>query len=182
MRVGRLQSGGQLLGAFLGVLDGPDEDSDAFLSRGQGYGWGGGASQGLLAGGERGLGGEIDVMPPNFFTLQGGMLMELPEEGARIQTQALTQLSSAQPGGRLQDQGNDGLRQMAMAGKADVAMEPKAMVIKLGQLRQGIEAAIVIEAGQGAPDLEPPADGPDRGFELVLDLGQGEDFFSSPAP
>ena len=61
-------------------------------------------------------------------------------------------------------------------------MEPKALLIKLRQLRQSIKAAIVIEAGQRAPDLEPAPDGPNRGFELLFDFGQGDDLLSAPAP
>ena len=108
--------------------------------------------------------------------------MELPEEGARIQAQALAQFGGAQPGRRLEDQGDEGLGQMAMVGKTDVAMEPKAILIELGQLGQGVEAAIVIEAGQSAPGLEPASDGPDRALKLLLEFGQGDDLFSAPAP
>ena len=88
--------------------------------------------------------------------------MELPEEGARIQVQVLAQFGRRKPAGRLEDQSDNGLREVAVAGKADVAMEPKPMLIKLRQLGQGIEAAIVVEAGQSTPLLEPTADGPDR--------------------
>jgi hypothetical protein len=98
-----LEGGGQLIGAFLGVLDGSNQHGDAFLGRGQGHGRRGGAPEGFLAGGQHRVGGEIDVMPPNFFTLQRGVLMALPEKGARIQARALTQLGGGQPGGRLQD-------------------------------------------------------------------------------
>ena len=108
--------------------------------------------------------------------------MELPEEGARIQAQALAQLGGAQPGGRLEDQEGDGLRQVAMVGKTDVAMEPKAILVELGQLGQGVEAAIVIEAGQSAPGLEPAPDGPDRALKLLLEFDQGDDLFPAPAP
>jgi len=107
--------------------------------------------------------------------------MELPEEGARIQAQALAQLGSRQPGGRLEDQGDDRLGQMAMAGKTDVAMEPKALLVELGQFGQGVEAAIVIEAGQSAPALEPAPDSPEGTFEFLLDFGQGDDLFPAPA-
>lgn len=168
MRVAGLQSGGQLLGAFVGMLDDPNQHGDAFLGRGQRGGRRGSAPEGLLADGQHWVRGEIDVMPSHFFTLQGGMLMELPEEGTRIQPQSLAQLRGAQPCGRLEDQGDDGLRQMAMAGKTDVAMEPKAMLIELGQFGQGVEAAIVIEAGQSTPSLEPASDGPDRTLKLLL--------------
>ena len=108
--------------------------------------------------------------------------MELPEEGPRVQAQVLAQLGGSEPAGRLEDQGDDGLRQMAMAGKADIAMEPKPLLIELGQLGQGIEAAIVIEAGQGAPHFEPPTDGAERALELFLEFGQGDDLLSPPAP
>jgi hypothetical protein len=94
---------------------------------------------------------------------------------------ALAQLGGAQPGGRLENQGDDGLRQMAMPGKTDVTMEPKAMLIELGQLGQSVKAAIVIEAGQSAPGLQPPPESPDRAFEVLLDFGQGDDLFSPPA-
>lgn len=108
--------------------------------------------------------------------------MELPEEGARIQAQALAQFGRREPAGRLLDQGDNGLREVAVAGKADVAMEPKPILIKLRQLRQGIEAAIVIEAGQSAPLLEPAPNGADRASDFLLEFGQGDDFLSPPAP
>ena len=60
-----------------------------------------------------------------FLALQVRMLMELPEKGTGVQAQVLAQLGGGQSAGRLADQGRDRLRQMAMAGKADVAMKPK---------------------------------------------------------
>ena len=108
--------------------------------------------------------------------------MELPEEGARIQAQALAQFGRGESAGRLADQGDNSLREMAVAGETDVAMEPKPMLIKLGQVGQGIEAAIVIEAGQSAPGLEPTSEGSDRAVELLLNLDQGDDLLSAPAP
>jgi len=107
--------------------------------------------------------------------------MELPKEGARIQAQALAQLGSRQPGRRLEDQGDNRLGQMAMAGKTDVPMEPKALLVELGQFGQGVEAAIVIETGQSAPALKPAPDSPEGAFEFLLDFSQGDDLFSAPA-
>lgn len=107
--------------------------------------------------------------------------MELPEEGARIQAQVLAQLGGREPGRRLEDQCDDSLGQMAVAGKTDVAMEPKALLVELGQLGQRVEAAIVIEAGQSAPGLEPAPDSPEGALEFLLDFGQGDDLFSAPA-
>ena len=56
------------------------------------------------------------------------------------------------------------------------------MLIELRQLGQGIEAAIVIEAGQSAPELEPAPDGSDRALQSLLEFGQGDDLLSAPAP
>src|SRR3989337_1632632 len=71
---------------------------------------------------------------------------------------------------------------MAMAGKADLAMKPKPVLIELRQLGQGVEAAIVIKAGQGTPSFEPAADGAERSVECFHEFGQGDHFFSPPAP
>ena len=177
-----MQISGQLRRAALRVLDGLDQHGDGFLRRGQRDCGQGGTTDGLLTGGQGRVSGEIDVVPLIFFALQGGMLMELPKEGTRIQVQMLAQLGGGEPAGRLEDQGDDGLRQMAMAGKADIAMEPKPLLIELGQLGQSIEAAIVIEAGQSAPHFEPPTDGAERALELFLEFGQGDDLLSPPAP
>ena len=86
-----------------------------------------------------------------FLALQVRLLMELPKKGTRVQTQVLAQLGSGESAGGLANQGGDGLRQMAVAGKADGAMKPKPARIELRQIGQGVKAAIVIKAGQGAP-------------------------------
>jgi hypothetical protein len=55
---------------------------------------------------------------------------------------------------------------MAVAEKADVAMKPQPVLIELRQLGQGIKAAIVIKAGQGAPSFETPPEGAERSPEI----------------
>ena len=161
MGVSRVQSGRQLLRGVLGVLHGLDQHRDALLSRGQPDGCSGHTPERFLARRQGWVGGEIDVESLTFFTLQRRVLMELPEEGARIQAQPLSQLKRSESAGRLADQGNDGLREVAVARETDVAMEPKTQLIKLRQFGQGIEAAVVVEAGQSAPGLESTSKGSD---------------------
>jgi hypothetical protein len=177
-----MQIGGQPLWAAVRVLDGLDEHGDGFLSRRQRDCGQGRAPDGLLAGSQGRIRGEIDVEPLIFFALQGGMLMELPEEGTRIQTQVLAQLGGGESAGRLENQGHDGLRQVAMAGKADITVKPKPVLIELRQFGQGVEATIVIKAGQGTPIFKPPTESAEGGFELFLEFGQGDDILSPPAP
>jgi hypothetical protein len=127
------------------------------------------------------VGGEIDVAALVSFALQAGMLMELPEEGTRVHAQALAQFGGGEAAGGLADQGHEGLRQMAMAGKADISMKPKSVLIELRHLGQGIKAAIAIEAGQGAPSFETAADGAERSPQLGHQFSQGDDLISTPA-
>ena len=115
--VSRVQIGGQLFRAVIGVLDRLHQHGNTFLGRGQRHRRRGGVPDRPLASGHGGVGGEIDVVPFNLFTLQGGMLMEWPEEGARVQAQALAQFSRAQPTGRLEDQGDNRLGKVAVAEK-----------------------------------------------------------------
>ena len=182
VRVGRMQIGGQPLRAVVRVLDGLDEHGDGFLSRRQRDCGQGRAPDSLLAGRQGRVRSEIDVEPLIFFALQSGMLMELPEEGTRIQTQVVAQLGGGEPAGRPVNQGHDGLRQVAMTGKADRAVKPKSVRIELRQFGQGVEATIVIKAGQGTPIIKPPPQSAEGGFELLLEFGQGDDLLSPPAP
>jgi len=164
--VGRMQMSGQLLWATLGMLHRLDQHGNRFLRRRQ-RDWGkGSAPDGFLAGGHGRVGGEIDVETLMFFALQVRMLMELPEKRTGVQAQAVAQFGCGKPAGGLAHQGRDGLRQMAVAGKADVAMKPKPVLIELRQFGQGIKAAIVIKAGQGTPSFETPPDGAKRSPEL----------------
>ena len=71
---------------------------------------------------------------------------------------------------------------MAVVGKANLAMKPKAVLIESRQLGQGIETAIEIKAGQGTPGFEPPPDGAQRAMELLHELGQGDHFSTPPTP
>ena len=177
-----MQMTGQLLRAALGILHRLDQNGNRFLSRRQRDGSKGGASDALLAGGQRRVGGEIDVVTLVFFALQGRMFVELPEKGTGVQAQALAQLGGGEPAGGLADQRHDGLRQMAVAGKADIPMKPKPVLIESRQFGQGVKAAIVIKAGQGAPKFETPPEGAERSAELFHEFGQGDHFFSPPAP
>ena len=69
-----------------------------------------------------------------------------------------------------------------MAGKADIAMKPKPVLIELGQLGQGVKAAVVIKAGQGAPKFETPPDGAERSPKLFDEFWQCDHLFSPPVP
>jgi hypothetical protein len=178
--MGRLQMRGQLLRATLRMLDRLDQNGDGFGRRRQPGG--GGTAQSYLAGGNGRVAGQIEVMALMFLSLQIGMLMELPEKGARVQTQALAQLGGGESAGGLANQGRDGLRQMAVAGKADVAMKPKPVSIEPGQIGQGVKAAIVIEAGQGAPSFETPPQGTHRRGQILHEFGQGDYLFAPPTP
>ena len=149
----RMQMMGQLFGAALGMLDGLDQNGDGFGRRRQPDRGGDIVAQSLLAGGNGRVSGQIEVVAMMFLALQIRMLMELPKKGTRVQPQVLAQLGGGESAGGLANQCRDGLRQMAVAGKADGAMKPQPARIELRQIGQGVKAAIVIKAGQGTPDF-----------------------------
>ena len=135
----------------------------------------------LLGGRHGGVGGEIHEMALVFFALEVRMLVELPEKGARVQVQALAQLSGGEAGGGLTHQGHDGLRQMAVPREADVPVKPQTVGVEVGHFGQGIKAAVVVEAGQGLPLSEAAADRANGGLEGLAQLGQGDHLLAAPA-
>ena len=106
--------------------------------------------------------------------------MELPKEGTRVQAQTLAQLGGGEPVGGLANQCGNGVRQMAVAGKADSLIKPKSVLIELGQIGQCVKATIVIEAGQGTPVFETPPQGAQRSGHILHEFRQGNYFLFSP--
>ena len=109
------------------------------------------------------------------------MVMELPEKRAGVQMQGLAQLRGGEAGGGLTHQGHEGLGQMALSREADVPVKPQAVLIELGQIGQGIKAAVVVETGQSPPFLKAAADGANGSLEALAELGQGDHFLAAPA-
>ena len=93
------------------------------------------------------------------FSLQRGMIPKEREKGAGIKSQPLAQFSTTQSGRRLFDQLDNGVSQVAMLAKADVAVAPQTVGIELGHLWQGVIPAIVVVAVDCSPGLEASMDG-----------------------
>ena len=85
------------------MFDGGHQDEHRLRRRGQNQGRFGVRSPGHLHFGLVGLGGQINKSALVFLTLEAGVLVELPEEGTRIQAHALAQFSCGESTGRLED-------------------------------------------------------------------------------
>jgi hypothetical protein len=115
-----------------------------------------------------------------FLALEARVLMKLPQERAGIEPQALAQFGGRQPGGGLAHERHQSLGQMAMAGKANVLVEPEALRVELGDGREGVEAPVLIETGHTLPGLEPTANRAHRGVQEADEIREGEHFFAGP--
>jgi hypothetical protein len=81
----------------------------------------------------------------------------------------------------LMDEGLDGSKQSAVAGKPNCIMGPQAGVVEAGGFAKGIVAAAMGITGQVIQELKLAKDGEvDRGAENAFELGQSHDFMVKP--
>jgi hypothetical protein len=99
---------------------------------------------------------------------------EQGEEVANGGAEQLAQFSRSVPGRRSIDQGDERAEQGAVSRKADGAVEPQAVVIEARPIGQGVEAAVVVEAGEIAVLIQGPENGHGGQSERRTDLREGK--------
>ena len=129
-----------------------------------------------LLSGTRGVCGEITEGAAERLAREKRPSCELRKEAMDVDMKPLGELNGAESMVRFVDDPGDRLAEVAEAGEAHAPTRPDAVVVEPHDLRQGVVAAVVIEARKAAPLSESALHGPDRARHEPHELVSGHDF------